>query len=62
MIRSATFAPVTMLITQPNLMCVPNSSPAKTVAEFIDYCNVNKGKVTFASSGNGTRARRPSPT
>jgi tripartite-type tricarboxylate transporter receptor subunit TctC len=48
------FAPVTMLITQPNLMCVPNSSPAKTVAEFIDYCNANKGKVTFASSGVGT--------
>jgi tripartite-type tricarboxylate transporter receptor subunit TctC len=48
------FAPVTMLITQPNLMCVPNSSPAKSVAEFIAYCNDNKGKVTFASSGNGT--------
>jgi tripartite-type tricarboxylate transporter receptor subunit TctC len=48
------FAPVTMLITQPNLMCVPNSSPAKSVQEFIDYCNRNKGKVTFASSGNGT--------
>ena len=48
------FAPVTMLITQPNLMCVPNSSPAKSVKEFIDYCNQNKGKVTFASSGNGT--------
>src|SRR5438270_3178431 len=48
------FAPVTMLITQPNLMCVPNSSPAKSVQEFIDYCNQNKGKVTFASSGNGT--------
>jgi tripartite-type tricarboxylate transporter receptor subunit TctC len=48
------FAPVTMLITQPNLMCVPNSSPAKSVREFIDYCNQNKGKVTFASSGNGT--------
>jgi tripartite-type tricarboxylate transporter receptor subunit TctC len=48
------FAPVTMLITQPNLMSVPNSSPAKTVQEFIDYCNANKGKVTFASSGNGT--------
>jgi tripartite-type tricarboxylate transporter receptor subunit TctC len=50
----ADFAPVTMLITQPNLMSVPNSSPAKTVQEFIDYCNANKGKVTFASSGNGT--------
>ncbi|MEA2864953.1 MAG: hypothetical protein QOC84_2909 [Bradyrhizobium sp.] len=48
------FAPVTMLITQPNLMCVPNSSPAKSVMEFIDYCNQNKGRVTFASSGNGT--------
>jgi tripartite-type tricarboxylate transporter receptor subunit TctC len=48
------FAPVTMLITQPNMMCVPNSSPAKSVQEFIDFCNANRGKVTFASSGNGT--------
>jgi tripartite-type tricarboxylate transporter receptor subunit TctC len=48
------FAPVTMLITQPNLMCVPNSSPAKSVQEFIAYCNENRGKVTYASSGNGT--------
>ena len=48
------FAPVTMLITQPNLMCVPNSSPAKSVQEFIAYCNDNRGKVTYASSGNGT--------
>ncbi len=43
-----------MLITQPNLMCVPNSSPAHSVPEFIAYCNANRGKVTFASSGNGT--------
>jgi tripartite-type tricarboxylate transporter receptor subunit TctC len=48
------FAPVTMLITQPNLMCVPNSSPAKSVKEFIAFCNENRGKVTYASSGNGT--------
>jgi tripartite-type tricarboxylate transporter receptor subunit TctC len=48
------FAPVTMLITQPNLMCVPNSSPAKSVREFIVFCNDNRGKVTYASSGNGT--------
>jgi tripartite-type tricarboxylate transporter receptor subunit TctC len=48
------FDPVTMLITQPNLMCVPNSSPAKSVKEFIAFCQQNKGKVTFASSGNGT--------
>jgi tripartite-type tricarboxylate transporter receptor subunit TctC len=48
------FAPVTMLITQPNLMCVPNSSLAKSVQEFIAYCHANRGKVTYASSGNGT--------
>jgi tripartite-type tricarboxylate transporter receptor subunit TctC len=48
------FAPVTLLITQPNLMCVPNSSPAKSVQEFIAYCNDNTGKVIYASSGNGT--------
>jgi tripartite-type tricarboxylate transporter receptor subunit TctC len=48
------FAPVTLLITQPNMMCVPNSSPAKSVQQFIAYCNENKGKVTYASSGNGT--------
>ena len=48
------FAPVTLLITQPNLMCVPNSSPAKSVKEFIAYCHDNRGKVTYVSSGNGT--------
>ena len=50
----ADFAPVTMLITQPNMMCVPNTSTARTVQEFIDFCNSHKGKVTYASSGNGT--------
>jgi tripartite-type tricarboxylate transporter receptor subunit TctC len=48
------FAPVTLLITQPNMMCVPLSKPAKSVAEFIAYCNENRGRVTYASSGNGT--------
>src|SRR5436190_2119383 len=48
------FAPVTLLITQPNMMCVPLSKPAKSVKEFIAYCQDNKGKVTYASSGNGT--------
>jgi tripartite-type tricarboxylate transporter receptor subunit TctC len=35
-------------------MCVPNTSPAKSVKEFIAFCNANRGKVTYASSGNGT--------
>jgi tripartite-type tricarboxylate transporter receptor subunit TctC len=50
----ADFAPVTLLCQYPNLMVVPNSSPAKSVQEFIAYAKANRGKVTFASSGAGT--------
>ncbi|MBC8119302.1 MAG: ATP-binding protein, partial [Burkholderiaceae bacterium] len=42
------------LLNVPNIMCVPNNSPAKSVKEFIDHCKANAGKITFASSGNGT--------
>jgi tripartite-type tricarboxylate transporter receptor subunit TctC len=48
------FAPVTLIATYPDLMAVPNASPAKTVAEFIAYAKGNGGKTTFASSGTGT--------
>jgi tripartite-type tricarboxylate transporter receptor subunit TctC len=48
------FAPVTLLCLYPNLMVVPNSSPAKSVAEFIAHAKANRGKITFASSGTGT--------
>lgn len=50
----ADFAPVTLIAAYPNLMVVPNSSPAKSVAEFIAYAKANRGKITFASSGAGT--------
>jgi tripartite-type tricarboxylate transporter receptor subunit TctC len=46
--------PVAGLIRTPNVMEVPNAFPAKTVAEFIDYCKANPGKVNMASSGSGT--------
>jgi tripartite-type tricarboxylate transporter receptor subunit TctC len=50
----ADFAPVTLLALYPNLMVVPNSSPAKSVMEFVEYAKKNRGKITFASSGTGT--------
>ena len=48
------FAPVTLLATYPDLMAVPNTSPAKSVTEFIAYAKANGGKTTFSSSGTGT--------
>jgi len=48
------FAPVTMICHFPNLLVVPNSSPAKSVSELIAYGKANSGKLTFASSGIGT--------
>ena len=50
----ADLAPVSLLCEYPNIMAVPVSSPAHSVAEFIAFANANKGKVTFASSGHGT--------
>jgi tripartite-type tricarboxylate transporter receptor subunit TctC len=47
------FAPVTLICTYPNVMAVSNSSPARSVQEFIAYAKANPGR-TFASSGIGT--------
>ena len=48
------FAPVTMICQFPNLLVVPNSSPAKSVQELIAHGKANSGKLTFASAGIGT--------
>lgn len=46
-------APVAKVCEFSNIMVVPNSSPVKSVKEFIDYAKANRGKITFASSGTG---------
>jgi tripartite-type tricarboxylate transporter receptor subunit TctC len=46
--------PVAGIMRLTNMMVVPTSLPVKTVQEFIDYCRANPGKVSYASSGNGT--------
>ena len=50
----ADFAPVTLIGLTPNIMVVPNASPARSVGEFIAHAKANRGKITFASSGAGT--------
>jgi tripartite-type tricarboxylate transporter receptor subunit TctC len=47
-------APVASLLRQPYVMLVNPSVPARTVPEIIAYAKANPGKVSMASSGNGT--------
>jgi tripartite-type tricarboxylate transporter receptor subunit TctC len=47
-------APVSLVAKFPFFMFVPNSSPAKTVKEFIDYAQARPGKLIMASPGTGS--------
>ena len=46
--------PVAMFAKVPNLLVVHPSLPVKSVQEYIAYAKANPGKMTFASSGNGS--------
>src|SRR5450432_3875223 len=46
--------PVAVFTQVPNLLVVSNAIPVKSVQELIDYCKQNPGKISYASSGNGT--------
>ena len=46
--------PVAMVATQPNMLIVNSSIPAKTVPEFIEYVKANPDKLSYGSSGIGT--------
>jgi tripartite-type tricarboxylate transporter receptor subunit TctC len=49
----ADLKPVSLVARFPFFMFVPNSSPAKTVPEFIDYVKAQPGKLIMASPGTG---------
>lgn len=50
----ADFTPISHVGNAPSIMLVPNSSPAKTVNEWLEYAKKNPGRLNYASSGNGT--------
>ncbi|MBT9599125.1 MAG: tripartite tricarboxylate transporter substrate binding protein [Vitreoscilla sp.] len=45
---------ITVAVQAPNVLAVPASSPHKSVAEVIAFHKANPGKMSFASSGNGS--------
>jgi len=48
------FAGITTISTLPTFLTVHPSVPATTLAEFIAYAKKNPGKLSYASSGNGS--------
>lgn len=50
------FAPVSLLVTAPLIVCVTNSLPVKTPKELVELARAKPGQLTFASSGVGAAA------
>src|SRR5262249_12494015 len=50
----ADFAPVSLATQLAYFVFVPNSSPANSIKEFIDYAKSRPGKLTIASPGTGS--------
>ena len=48
------FAPITLYATQPNVLLVHPSVPAKNVRELIALLKASPNKYSFGSAGNGT--------
>ncbi|MBI3068293.1 MAG: tripartite tricarboxylate transporter substrate binding protein [Betaproteobacteria bacterium] len=48
------FGPVTLVVTQPNLLVVPPSLPVKSVAELIALAKSRAGEIRYGSGGSGS--------
>jgi tripartite-type tricarboxylate transporter receptor subunit TctC len=48
------FDPITVAVQAPNVLVVPVNSPDKNLADLLAHLKKTPGKVSFASSGNGS--------
>ena len=46
--------PISVVVQAPNVLVVPAASPLKTMADVMAQLKAQPGKMTFASSGNGS--------
>ena len=49
------FVPVTNVVSGPQVLTVPASSPFKTVKDLVDHARANPGKLTFGHAGIGSQ-------
>jgi tripartite-type tricarboxylate transporter receptor subunit TctC len=47
------FTPIGQVLSAPNMLVVPASSPFNSVKDLVAYARANPGKLDFASSGSG---------
>jgi tripartite-type tricarboxylate transporter receptor subunit TctC len=48
------FAPISLVLSAPNILVVHPSLPVKTVKELIGFARAHPGQLNFASAGTGT--------
>ncbi len=48
------FAPITLLVSSPTVLCVHPSLPVSSLRELIAYAKSRPGQLSYASGGNGT--------
>ena len=48
------FVPISMVGVTPNILICNTDQPAKTVADLVQLCRQNPGKISFASAGGGS--------
>jgi len=46
--------PITVVVQAPNVLVVPEASAYKSMTDVLNFLKANPGKMTFASSGNGS--------
>ena len=49
------FVPITNVVSGPQVLTVPASSPFKTAKDLVDYGRANPGKLTFCHAGIGSQ-------
>jgi len=48
------FAPITLAVTNPNVLITKLDFPPRSVKELVEYAKKNPGKVSYGSSGTGS--------
>jgi tripartite-type tricarboxylate transporter receptor subunit TctC len=48
------FAPITLAVTNPNVLVTKLDFPAKSVKELVEFAKKNPGKISYGSSGTGS--------